>query len=549
MSSNKSGRHIADTWEELSDVIGPRPALIHGDQITTWSQFDDRASRFATALKRAGLGQGSTFAIDLYNCPEWIESFYAAIKIRAMPANVNYRYLDDELLHLLTDSRAEAIVVHASLAERVGQLRDRLPNMKLFVQVDDGQGLPLAEGFVAYEDLIASNEPAPRIERDPEDTYLSYTGGTTGLPKGVMISFARLVGSMATIGPMLNLTPEQAADPIATAQALADSGNGIVSLPSSPLMHSTAFTMTAVPTLIFGGAVVTLPSRSFDAHEACAAVEQHGVRLMAIVGDAIGRPLVRALEERAAEGRPYNMQALRMLCSAGVAWSADTKEGLFKHLRNAIFMDACGASEGSSYGFRLYRPGDVLSGTNFTPAPGLHVQGEDGVWVPARPGLYGILSNRTASTGYFNDPEKSARTFFMLNGEQYVVPGDYGRIEEDGTLTLVGRKSAVINTGGEKVHAEEVEDIIKSMSQIDDCLVFGTPDDRFGQRVTALVQVSANAVVTVPEISAFARTKLAGYKIPKDIFFIDKMPRGPNGKPEYIRAKEIALARQAEVDA
>ena len=281
-------------------------------------------------------------------------------------------------------------------------------------------------------------------------------------------------------------------------------------------MHSTGFTMTAVPTLMYGGTVVTLTSRSFDAHEACAAIEAHGVHLMAIVGDAIGRPILRALQERAAEGRRYDLSSLRLISSAGVAWSAETKRGLFEHLPQTALLDACGASEGTHLRGQA-RPVPERASAARTSCPrracGFRTSRAPGC--PPRPASPGLLANRTAATGYYNDPEKSAKTFFTLDGEQYAVPGDYGRIEEDGSLTLIGRKSSTINTGGEKVHAEEVEDAIRAHGDVEDCLVFGMPDERFGQRVTALVQPREGRTVAGPEVIAQVRQRLAGYKAPE----------------------------------
>jgi len=534
--------HLADIWEGIADRIGDQPALIHGDRSVNWRDFEARAARLASALSAAGLGVGSKIAIDLYNCNEWLEAFFAAIKVRAVPANVNYRYLDDELIHILTDSHAEALIFHAGLAERILRLRPRLPRIKLLVQVEDGASAPLEGGVAAYEALIAGNSAAARIPRTPDDPYLSYTGGTTGLPKGVMVGLGRAASSMAFLAPVLGLTPEDVADPVATAQRNAAAGDQLIALPASPLMHSTGFSMTAIPALTYGGAVVTLTSRSFDPREACAAVERHGVRLLAIVGDAIGRPILHALEEGAASGKPFDMSSIRLMSSAGVAWSAETKRGLFAFLPQATLLDACGASEGLTYGFRSYRKGDALSGTNFTPAPGLvflDPQGEPG---PAVPGASGLMANSTSASGYYNDPEKTARTYRLINGMQYVAPGDYGRIEADGTLTLLGRGATTINTGGEKVHPEEVEDVIRAHADVDDCLVLGMPDERFGQRVTALVQPREGRAVEGADIVRHTHARLAGYKAPKQVLVVARIPRGPNGKADYEQAKAVAAA-------
>lgn len=540
MSKQFTPRNLADIWEDVADRLGDAPALIAGEKVTTWAEFDDRAARLGAALQAAGIKPGTKVAINLYNCSEWLETFFALVKIRAVPANVNYRYLDDELVYLLSDAKAEVLFFHASLGERIAPLAAKLPNLKLLVQVNDGSGSGLVEGASAYEDLIASHEPTSRIFRPLSDEYLSYTGGTTGLPKGVMVSLSRLGGAMPMLGPMLGLTEDEVSDPVETAAQRAVKGQSLVALPASPLMHSVGFAMTALPTLLYGGVVVTLTERSFNAHEACQAVERHGVHLMSLVGDAIAWPVLAALDERAAEGAPYDMSSLRLLSSAGVAWSGRSKQALFEHMPTANFFDACGASEGVVYGMKIYRKGAETSGTNFTPIPGLKFLSETGEWIDAAPGVFGLMANLTASSGYYNDPEKTAQTFFSLGDQTYCRPGDFGRIEADGSLTLVGRSSSTINTGGEKVHAEEVEDVIREMAIVEDCLVFGMPDERFGQRVTALVKLWNDGGFDCEEIRTHVREHLAHYKAPKDVLMIGQIPRGPNGKPDFRAARAFA---------
>jgi len=532
--------HLANVWERIADAIPDETALVHGERRVTWREFDQRASRLAAAFSAAGLGPGCKIAIDLYNCTEWLEAFFAAIKIRAVPANVNYRYLDQELRHLLSDSHAEAIVFHAGLSERVVRLRSELPQVRYYVQVDEGARTPVPAGVEDFEALIAKHAPAPRIERRLDDTFLSYTGGTTGLPKGVMVKLGRAFSSLAFLGPMLGLGPKETADPVGTAAALAKKKQRLVALPASPLMHSTGFQMTALPMLSFGGCLVTLTSRSFDAVELLDTVEREKVTLVAIVGDALARPVLNALRDAKARGRNYDLASLKLITSAGVAWSAETKNGLFEFLPQAAFLDACGASEACTYGFRVYRKGDKTSGTSFTPAPGLLLLDESGKPQPPAPGVSGILAATSTAAGYYNDAAKTARTYRDIEGQWYVVPGDHGRIEADGSLTLLGRGSTTINTGGEKVHPEEVEDVVKGLAGVDDCIVFGMPDERWGQRVTALVQKHAGASLDSDTVTNHARSKLAGYKVPKEVLFVDKVPRAPNGKADYPRAKEIA---------
>jgi len=531
--------NLATVWESVADAIPSARALAHGDRTVTWAEFDDRAARLAAAFSAAGLGPGSRIAIDLYNCTEWLEAFYAAIKIRATPANVNYRYLDRELLHILRDSDAEAIVFDASFADRISALKGELPRIRFYVQVGQTE-----DGRVAqpYEGLIASHAPARRIVRSSDDQYLSYTGGTTGLPKGVMVSLGNTLAGLSYQCDVLGVPPAFRADYAGAARHFVDTGTRPVAIPASPLMHSTGLGWTALPTLSFGGQVVTLHSRHFDAHELLEAVQHHRVNLVSMVGDAFGRPIVRALEERAASGNPYRLESLRQISSAGVAWSADTKDGLFKYMPDVLLFDACGASEGITYGFRQYRRGDVTASASFLPAPGLLLLDEEGNVLPSVPGQSGLLANTTQAVGYYNDPEKTARTYRRINGAWYAVPGDYGRLESDGTLTLLGRGSTTINTGGEKVHPEEVEAVLKSAPGVDDCLVFGTPHERFGQQVTALVQLRAGAAEDPEALIARVRERLAHYKAPRLIAFADRVPRAPNGKPDYPKARELVTS-------
>ena len=398
--------HAATSWEAIADRVGDEAALIHGDRRISWREFDQRAARLATAFLAAGLGPGSAVAIDMYNCNEWLETFFAAIKIRAVPANVNYRYLDSELIHLLADSKAQAIVFHSSLTHAVMRVRPKLPDVSLFVRVQEGDSpaSPIA-GVAEYEALIAASAPALRIERYPDDQYLGYTGGTTGLPKGVMVNVGRLGASMSFIGPTLGLSADELADPVGTAEKTRRERRRVVAIPASPIMHSTGLGMAAAPALNYGGTVVTLPSRSFSAAELIDAVERHRVALVTIVGDAIGRPIVRALEEDAARGRQRDLSSLRpdlsslrLMASAGVAWSAETKAALLRFMPGLTLLDACGASEGVNYGSRSYRKGDSLSGTRFVPAPGLMFLDENGRPQPAAPGVTGLLAISTVGS-------------------------------------------------------------------------------------------------------------------------------------------------------
>jgi acyl-CoA synthetase (AMP-forming)/AMP-acid ligase II len=529
--------HYATLWEQIADRLGDDVALIHGERRFSWRAFEERSARLAGALAAHGLGAGDGVAAYLYNGPECFEVFFGALKIRAVPSNVNYRYGSDELAALLENSGAKALVFDAALADRVAALSERRSDL-LLVQVGGElePGRPPA-GALVYESVLASAEPAVRIERDPGDVFLSYTGGTTGLPKGVLFHIGQSAGNSLWFRDLF-LEETTTLTPLERAAQLAAEDRRLVAIPASPLMHSTGFILASLPTLSAGGTVQTLEHRSFDPHELLRTVEVSGATIVAIVGDAFALPLVRALDEGRPEGGPYRTDTLRVLVSAGVAWSARVKARLLEHLPEVTLFDSCGSTEGVAYGISQIHRGDPVSTANFTAAPGLRVLGPDGESLPA--GEVGLLAGPTTASGYFGDAPRTASVFFDVDGARHAVPGDLGRIEPDGTVTLIGRGVSTINTGGEKVYPGEVEEAIRTRREVDDCLVMGVPDERFGQGVAALVvrrpgeQLDAGAVVDA------VRARLAGYKVPRRIRFVEAVPRLPNGKIDYGAASELA---------
>jgi fatty-acyl-CoA synthase len=530
--------HIADLWEAIADAIPESPALIHGDVTRTWREFDDRSARLAAGFEARGVGAGTVVAVDLYNCAEWIEVFFAALKLRAVPANVNYRYVGAELRQVLTAAGAEVVVHHATLGDRIDSALDALPNVSTVVCVDDDGGRSVLPGAVDYEELIDAHEPHPRIERPDTDTFLAFTGGTTGLPKGVMFRIDMMVRTAITSRNLLfGIELPNDVDPLAAAKLLHESRSNPVAVPVSPLMHSTGLLYASVPALLAGGAVVTLEGRSFDPAELFAAIERTRASTVAIVGDAFAIPMVRTLTERSAGGEPYDLSSLRSICSAGAAWSADVKEALLRHIPQVVLSDSCGSTEGAFYGNRLVRAGQAPSTANFVAHPGVKVVDADRGPLPR--GEIGYLASPTPASGYLNDPEATARTFYVEDGVQYVIPGDFGRVEPDGTFTLLGRGSTTINTGGEKVYPAEVEETLKAVDGVEDCLVFALPEPRFGQQVAAVIQPADGIVLDVDEVLVAARAHLAGYKVPRTVVLAD-VPRMANGKPDYKLAERLA---------
>jgi acyl-CoA synthetase (AMP-forming)/AMP-acid ligase II len=530
--------HYATLWESIADRIPDRPALTHGARRESWGDFERRSALLAGALQEWGLGRNDGVAAYLYNCPEYFETFFAALKIRAVPSNVNYRYRSDELRALLGNSGAKALFFDVALRDRVASVADRLPGVVL-VEVGSGDPSAAIPGAHAYEEVVASARVSPRLERDDEDVFLSYTGGTTGLPKGVLFRIGQSAGNSLWFRDLfLGSTTDMS--PVDYAVDLSDRGLSLSAIPASPLMHSTGFIFASLPTLTAGGTVTTLLGRSFDAHELLVTVEETEARVVGIVGDAFGLPIVRALDEGRPDGRPYDASSLRVICSAGVAWSAPIKERLFDHLPAVTLLDSCGSTEGVAYGIGQTRRGDPLSTANFNAAPGLKVLSPEGVELP--PGEIGLLAGPTTASGYYRDREKTERTFFLMEGAQYAMPGDLGRLEADGTVTLIGRGVTTINTGGEKVYPNEVEEVIRCHPSVDDCLVLGVPDQRFGQAVAALVVCQPGHPLESADIEALVRQSLAGYKVPRRIRLLEHLPRLPNGKVDYGAATAMATA-------
>lgn len=529
--------HYATFWEAIADEFPNRPALQHGPRRVSWGSFEQRSARLAGALQAWGLGHGDAVAAYLYNCPEYLEIFFGALKARAVPANINYRYTSDELLALLANSEAKVLFFDTALRDRVASIADRTPGLAL-VEVGAGEGEPIG-GTHSYEGVLAAAKPAARIWRDEDDVFLSYTGGTTGLPKGVLTR----VGLMAQYSYWFRdmfFGERDARSPLHYAAQLVAEGVDASVVPASPLMHGTGLAFASLPALSSGGLVNLLPSRRFDAHELLNTVEAAGVQVVSIVGDAFALPILHAIDEGKPGGGRYDVGSVRVFCSAGVAWTAQVKTRLLEHMPDALLVDVCGATEGMAYGFSQARRGDSLSTANFMAAEGLKALAPDGSELPR--GEIGLLAAPTSAAGYHRDPKATESAFRMIGGVLHAMPGDLGRIEADGTVTLIGRGVATINTGGEKVFPTEVEDALRTHPGVEDCVVLGVPDDRFGQVVAALVVAAPGAAVDVDDLLDTVRGSLAGYKIPRRIAVVDELPRMPNGKIDYPAATDVATA-------
>ncbi|CAB4544524.1 MAG: AMP-binding protein [Actinobacteria bacterium] len=534
--------HFATVWEAITDQIGDTTAVVHGDVRRTWSEFDERSARLASAFTAAGLGPDSKIGLYLYNGNEYLEAQYAAFKMRGVAINVNYRYLDDELWYLLDNSDSEALVFHSSLGDRVARVVERLPKLKLLIEVDDGDTGAVA-GAQSFEAVVAGHDPMPRITRREDDLYMLYTGGTTGMPKGVMYAVGGMTSSYLTSGfPLLGLpVPSTPAEVGALVKQAAEAGNRLISIPCAPLMHGTGIWLGAFIPMLAGGQVVTMQSRSLDADELLGLVQAERVTNLTIVGDAFAKPIIAALDTAKEAGSPYDTSSLKMIISSGVMFTSEIKEQVLDRIEQVVILDAMGSTEGAM-GISMTMRGLPPSTAKFSQMPTTKVFTEDGREVQPGSGEIGMVAaGGNVPLGYFKDEEKSARTFKVINGERYSFPGDMAMVAEDGSLILLGRGSQVINTGGEKVFPEEVEEAVKRVPGVQDCLVVGIDDEKFGQAVTAVASRVEGAEVDEATVIADVKRQLAGFKAPKRVVFVSQIPRAPNGKADYKTAKQYAL--------
>ncbi len=493
-------------------------ALLHGDKVTTWGDFDRRTDALAATFLAAGATPGDRVAHLLRNGPAYAETAIATLKARLVHVNVNYRYTGEELFYILDNSDAAVVVYDPEFAPLIAALAPRLPQLKLALEVGP-----------AFETAAASGRPLPPQAHSPDDRLFIYTGGTTGYPKGVMWAQGDLwllMGGGAPIGaPPL--------DGLDTLLGLIAAGEGRTrSLILPPQMHGTGL-LTTLSALARGGSVVTLPSPGFAPLEALAACAAHAPDGMAIVGDAFARPLLAALDAGAG-----SIASLRTIVSSGTMWSPEVKAGLIRHNPDVVLLDALSSSESLGIGVAVTSATSPGGAARFTAGPETIVV--DDALRPVAPGETGRLARGGMNPlGYWKDEARSAATFPTIAGKRYSVAGDFARLEADGSITLLGRGSHCINTGGEKVFPEEVEEALKTHPGVDDALVFGVADDRWGQAVTAVVSPPGSSEA---ELLVHLRTCLAPYKAPKRIVAVTEVPRAPNGKADYARARELAAA-------
>ena len=530
-----SGWCFADVWETVAAQVPDAQAQVQGDRRVSWGEFDRRANGIAQHLLDAGVAEQDKVAQYLYNCPEYMESVFATFKVGMAPINTNYRYLDEELVYLWDNGDVVAVVFHGAFTERIEGIKDRVPRVTTWLWVDDGNG-PCPAWATPYEQAAEKGTSEPvsgSWGRSGDHLLLLYTGGTTGMPKGVMWRqddlFRTLVG---TFIPAVKDGDEDL-------QIIRDQvqGAGPIGMPGCPLMHGTGL-FTQLITLSGGGSTVTLEARNLDIDEMLTTIERENVFTIAIVGDAFAKPMLRALDSSPDK---YDISSLFMVSSSGVMFSEESKQGLLRHHPGMMIVDAFSSSEAVGMGQSVSTGGAAATTAKFQVGEHTKVITDDGRSVEPGSGETGrVAVGGYQPIGYYKDPEKSAATFIDFEGKRYSVPGDYATVEADGSLTLLGRGSVCINTGGEKVYPEEVEEVLKTYEAVADAVAVGLPDEKFGEAITAVVELTPGTDLDEGAIIAHVKGKLAAYKAPKRVLSIDTIGRAPNGKVDYKRLKAWA---------
>tara|TARA_R110000824_G_scaffold390760_6_gene587691 strand:- start:41033 stop:42649 length:1617 start_codon:yes stop_codon:yes gene_type:complete len=521
--------NFGDILDAISPVLDQNaPALVHGTRKITWGDFTKRSNNIARGLIERGAKPDDKLAFYMRNRPEYMELLAAGFKARMTHVNVNYRYKADEVFYIFDNSDAQTVVYGSEFRDIITEIRPRLTKVKTFLEVNDGG--EIADFAERYEDLATTGNGANLdIKRSPDDQLFIYTGGTTGMPKGVMWRHDDLrevqLSALRRLGPV----PEDLPSLIA---AIKEVGNAAPMIPACPLMHGTGL-LTALGNIMSGGCVVTLDSVSLDPDELWKAVDANKVAQVAIVGDAFAKPMLRTLRE--APKGTYDLSSIVTLISSGVMWSTEVKRGLLEYMPDAIMTDSFGASEAVGLGSSLMTKDGEIATAKFQIGERCKVFDENDEPVVPGSGKPGFIAlGAPIPVGYYKDAEKSAKTFKTVRGERYSIPGDWCTVEEDGTLTLLGRGSACINTAGEKVYPEEIEEALKTHPSVEDALVVGLPDEKWGQSVTGVIKLAPGAQFNEEELRAHVRGQLAGYKTPKRILMGAAVAfRAANGKADY----------------
>ncbi|WP_337185220.1 acyl-CoA synthetase [Phenylobacterium sp.] len=528
---------------DILDAVEPvlpadSPAFIHGERVVTLGEARQATNNLARALIARGAAPGDKIAIYMRNRPEYLMAVAAGWKARQTHVNVNYRYTPEEVWYIFDNSDARTVVYASEFRDAVEQIRPRLPGVRTWVEVSpDGAVADFAERF---EDLAAEGNGGPLdIARSGDDQFFIYTGGTTGMPKGVMWAHKDLREITLQAARKMGPVPE-------TLEALAEHARTVGPmgriLPAPPLMHGTGL-LTGMGVMMAGGTVITLEGAAFDAVEMLDAVDRHKPQTLVIVGDSFAKPILNALN--ANPGR-WDVSSVAMIVSSGVMWSYEVKQGLLEHMPGAVLSDGFSSSEALGMGQSMMAKGLEVQTARFVLGERCKVFDENDNPVEPGSGVQGLVAIGPPNpVGYYKDDEKTARTFRTIGGVRYSIPGDWCLVEADGSLTLLGRGSACINTAGEKVFPEEVEEALKTHPAVEDALVIGLPDEKWGQAVTGVVRLAEGAALDEDALRAHVRRALAGYKTPKRIVVADRDIRAANGKADYPSARASAEAQLA----
>ena len=528
--------NLADLFEVVATAVPDRTAFICGEQRLSYREIDARATRLACALRGRGIGRGDNVGIELYNSAEYLETFFACCKLGAIPANVNYRYVADELQYLFRSLNLKALVYGAEFGTEVAKVTPRVPTLTTLIQLGAGAG---PAGALDYDTLRESGAPALADPgRSDDDLMLLCTGGTTGMPKGVMWPHKALfIGALGGGGIYFGRPPITQPEELA---ALVTSAPPMSYFAIAPMMHGAAMWSSLI-SLYAGHTVVVNDQHEFDAAHIWDIVERDGVNIVSVVGDGMAQPLVKALE---AHPDRWNLSRLAIFGNGGAALTTQMRERLKAALPHLMLNDGMGSSETGVVGLgEKPKQGEGLM--LLAPRPDIAVIDEHGVIVSA-PGQQGVLA-RTGCTpiGYYGDPKKTAETFITVSGRLWVLSGDQARIDEDGNIIVLGRGSQCIITGGEKVFPEEVEEVARRYAAVADVLVVGLPDERWGQKVAAVIEVASGHQFVRTEFERICREHLSGYKVPKAMFLTERVQRSPAGKADYRWAKDFAASNPA----
>ncbi|MBT5202066.1 MAG: acyl-CoA synthetase [Gammaproteobacteria bacterium] len=533
-----------DILREIAKVIpAERPALIHGRRVINHADFSTRTNSLARAFLDSGALPGDKVAYYMRNCPEYSEGIAAAFKANLTHVNVNYRYIEHELIYLFDNSDASIVMFQTEFRETVDLIREQLPKIKLWIEVVDSEHEdPVEES--PYELLLERTDSSPLdLTYSPDDLLFIYTGGTTGMPKGVMWRHDDLFKVMGAGGnPRIGIPPCTDLDEFITR---IQQQPAPINLPLPPMMHGTGL-ISAIGAMSAGGTCITLPSRRFVPEQALQAIHRHSVSAVTIVGDAFARPMLEALDEQPEQ---YDISSVKIISSSGVMWTREIKAGLLRHNENLLLVDGFSSSEAIGLGSSVMTKEEEIEVANFTLGPNCKVFTEEGIEVlpgSNESGMVAVTGN--LPVGYYKDEQKTAKTFKTINGIRYSIPGDWVQVRADGTLTLLGRGSNCINTAGEKVFPEEVEEAMKMHPTVDDALVVGINDAKWGQAITAVVQLKPGEYCEPGELRESCREFLAAYKSPKHIFVKDSLERAPNGKADYKSIKLFAETQLAKQD-